>query len=142
MRVVWDEKKNLENIRKHKLSFEEAKTVFSAPPWQADSRSRSFRRRRLVCHLGLSKMPRLLVVCHCCRENDETIRLITARKATRKEAGFLWRANNMRKEYDFTNARPNPYAKNCGNRYQHASILTQSPISKRGRRKPAFLTKN
>ena len=31
MRVVWDEKKNQENIRKHKVSFEEAKTVFSDP---------------------------------------------------------------------------------------------------------------
>jgi len=57
-----------------------------------------------------------------------------------KKPGFM-EGNNMRKEYDFTNARPNPYAKNCGNRYQYASMLTQSPISKRGRKKLAFHTK-
>ena len=38
--------------------------------------------------LGLSKMLHLLVVCHCYRENDETIRIITARKATKKENKF------------------------------------------------------
>ncbi len=37
--------------------------------------------------LGLSASARILVVCHCYRENDSVIRLISARKATRKESG-------------------------------------------------------
>ena len=88
MMVVWDEKKNQENIRKHKVSFEEAKTVFSDPNGKliADPDHSDAEDRFII--LGLSKMPRLLVVCHCYRENDQTIRIITARKATRKETGF------------------------------------------------------
>jgi uncharacterized DUF497 family protein len=35
--------------------------------------------------LGLSKLLNLLVVCHCYREDDEIIRIITARKATKNE---------------------------------------------------------
>jgi len=88
MRVVWDENKNQENIRKHKVSFEEAKTVFIDPNGKliADPDHSDAEDRFVI--LGLSKTLRLLVVCHCYRENDETIRIITARKATRKETIF------------------------------------------------------
>ena len=88
MKIIWDEKKNHENIRKHKISFEEAETVFFDPngklindPDHSDDEER-------FIFLGLSKMLHLLVVCHCYRENDETIRIITARKATKKETKF------------------------------------------------------
>jgi len=43
------------------------------------------------------------------RENDETIRIITARKAIKKIN--IVGVNKMRKKYDFTNAKPNPYLK-------------------------------
>jgi len=88
MRIEWDEKKNAENIKKHQVSFGEAETVFYDPyaklindPDHSDIEDR-------FVILGLSKMLNLLVVCHCYRENDEVIRIITARKATKKEVHY------------------------------------------------------
>lgn len=84
MHFEWDEKKNKKNKAKHGISFDEAKTVFSdssaflfADPDTTDED------RFLL--LGFSINLRTLVVCHCLRENDEVIRLISARKATKKE---------------------------------------------------------
>ena len=82
----WDEKKSKSNLKKHKVSFDEAQTVFS------DSNARmifdpdhSSSEDRFIL-LGMSALLRVLVVCHCSRENDETvIRIISARKANRKE---------------------------------------------------------
>ena len=86
MKIIWDNNKNKENIRKHKISFEEAKTVFYDPQGKLiDDPDHSGEEARFVI-LGLSKMLNLLVVCHCYRENDEIIRIITARKATKKES--------------------------------------------------------
>jgi uncharacterized DUF497 family protein len=88
MRIVWSENKNRENIRKHRVSFEEAETVFYDPHGKLiDDPDHSDNEERFII-LGLSKMLHLLVVCHCYRENDETIRIITARKATKKEAKY------------------------------------------------------
>ena len=86
MKIVWDEDKNRENILKHKISFEEAQTVFYDPEGKiiADPDHSSEEDRFII--LGLSKMLRLLVVCHCYRENDEIIRIISARKATKNES--------------------------------------------------------
>jgi uncharacterized DUF497 family protein len=85
MRIVWDEKKNLDNIKKHKISFEEAKTVFYDPNGKLISDpDHSVEEDRFIL-LGLSKMLHLLVVCHCYRENDENIRIISARKAEPNE---------------------------------------------------------
>ena len=88
MIIIWDESKNKENIKKHKVSFEEAKTVFSDPNGKLiPDPDHSEDEDRFII-LGLSKMLRLLVVCHCYREDDETIRIITARKAEKKEAKY------------------------------------------------------
>ena len=85
MKIIWDEAKNQINIRKHKISFEEAKTVFYDPNGKIiDDPDHSNEEDRFII-LGLSKMLHLLVVCHCYRENDETIRIFSARKATKKE---------------------------------------------------------
>jgi uncharacterized DUF497 family protein len=85
MKIVWDENKNRENIRKHKISFQEAETVFYDPygkiihdPDHSDEEDR-------FIILGLSKLLHLLVVCHCYKEENEIIRIITARKATKNE---------------------------------------------------------
>jgi uncharacterized DUF497 family protein len=88
MRIIWDESKNKENIKKHKVSFEEAETVFYDPNGKliADPDHSEEEDRFII--LGLSKMLRLLVVCHCYREDDETIRIITARKAVKKEVEY------------------------------------------------------
>jgi uncharacterized DUF497 family protein len=86
MRIIWDDSKNQDNIRKHKVSFEEAQTVFYDPEGKliADP-DHSINEDRFII-LGLSKLLNLLVVCHCYRENEETIRIISARKATRQES--------------------------------------------------------
>ena len=88
MKIIWDENKNQENIRKHKVSFEEAKTAFYDPNGKLiDDPDHSDEEDRFII-LGLSKLLHLLVVCHCYRENDEIIRIINARKATKKEAKY------------------------------------------------------
>jgi uncharacterized DUF497 family protein len=86
MKIVWDENKNKENVKKHKISFEEAETVFYDPNGKTiHDPEHSDKEDRFVI-LGLSKALNLLVVCHCYREEDEIIRIITARKATKNES--------------------------------------------------------
>ncbi|MCD7741535.1 MAG: BrnT family toxin [Ruminococcus sp.] len=81
----WDENKNDINKRKHKVSFEEAKTAFyddNAILFDDPEHSESEDRFILI---GFSNKANLLVVCHCYRQSDEVIRLISARKATKNE---------------------------------------------------------
>jgi len=82
---IWDEKKAKENLEKHKISFEEAQTVFSDPNARMvfDTEHSTDEERFIL--LGISSGLRLIVVCHCYREDDMVIRIISARKATRNE---------------------------------------------------------
>jgi uncharacterized protein len=82
----WDEAKNDTNIKKHKISFEEAKTAFYDPnariitdPDHSESEDR-------FILLGLSLTLKLLIVCHCYKDKDEVIRIISARRATKLES--------------------------------------------------------
>ncbi len=85
MKYTWDEAKNDDNYKKHDVWFEEACTVFADPhALEMFDEEHSDNEDRYVV-LGLSSTPRLLVVVHCERE-DEEIRIISARKATKKEA--------------------------------------------------------
>lgn len=81
----WDDDKNKENQEKHAVSFEEAQTVFfddgAIQFW--DEKHSDDEDRFLM--LGLSNRFRILLVVHCYRENESTIRIISARKATKKE---------------------------------------------------------
>ena len=82
---VWDPRKNLINQTKHDIDFDEAKTVF----FDEFARvifdpSHSIEEDRFII-LGISSKLRLLVVCHCYRESDSIIRLISARKANKQE---------------------------------------------------------
>jgi len=86
----WDERKNRENQRKHKVSFEEAQTVFYDEnalryfdPDHSDDEAR-------FLMLGMSFALRVLVVCHCYRENESVIRIISARKANKQEQSDYW----------------------------------------------------
>ena len=85
----WDENKNVINIKKHKISFEEASTAFyddDAIIIDDPDHSDDLEERFLL--IGLSLGLKLVIVCHCYRENDEqkeTIRLISARKANKRE---------------------------------------------------------
>lgn len=85
IRFEWDEEKNNKNKKKHHVSFEEAQTAFCdvnarliADPDHSDDEDR-------FVLLGMSGEIRLLVVCHCYRENESSIRIISARKAKRYE---------------------------------------------------------
>jgi uncharacterized protein len=87
---VWDARKDRANQRKHGVSFSEAQTVFydeNAREYSDPDHSESEERFIL---LGLSRRPRVLVVCHCYREGESEIRIITARKADRDEEREYW----------------------------------------------------
>lgn len=85
IRFEWDDNKNQTNISKHKISFEEAKSVFyDTEAIVIDDPEHSREEERFII-LGLSKKANLLVVCHCYRAADTVIRIISARKATRTE---------------------------------------------------------
>jgi uncharacterized DUF497 family protein len=86
MKIIWDEKKNQNNIIDHKVSFLEAETVFYDPnAIIIHDPDHSVEEDRFII-LGISKLLKLLVVCHCYREDDEIIRIISARKATKTES--------------------------------------------------------
>lgn len=82
----WDDKKARSNFKKHGIRFEEAKSAFYDEYARIiDDPDHSDGEDRYVL-LGVSLQSNVLVVWHCYREPDETIRIISARKATRKEA--------------------------------------------------------
>ncbi len=85
LRFEWDNRKAAANLRKHGVSFDEAKTVFAdeyAVLFMDDKHSVDEDRCLL---LGLSSTLQTLIVCHCLRENAQVIRIISARKATKRE---------------------------------------------------------
>ena len=82
---VWDEKKNLANQRKHGVSFEEAQTAFydeNATVYFDPDHSEDEKRFIL---LGMSFKLHVLVDCHCYREDETIIRIISARRADKRE---------------------------------------------------------
>lgn len=82
----WDENKNAINKQKHQISFEEAQTVFDDPnAIMIPDTEHSEKEERFIL-LGFSNHAKLLVVCHCYRQSDTVIRIISARKATKNEA--------------------------------------------------------
>ena len=86
IRFEWDENKNTINKRKHRISFEEAQTVFyDAEALVIPDPDHSQDEERFII-LGMSRRGNLLVVCHCYRESETVIRIISARKATRNES--------------------------------------------------------
>ena len=88
IRFEWDASKATANLRKHRVSFEEAKSVFYdefAVQFFDDEHSSDEDRFLL---LGLSSGTRLLIVCHCERDDGVVIRIISARKATQRESAF------------------------------------------------------
>ena len=84
----WDPSKAAINLQKHQISFEEAKSVFydEFAVQFFDEGHSSDEERFLI--LGMSSTAKLLIVCHCERNHGKTIRIISARKATRCEGAF------------------------------------------------------
>jgi uncharacterized protein len=90
LRFVWDDRKNASNTRKHGVSFEEAQTAFYDEravaffdPDHSDDEDR-------FILLGFSFKLRVLVVCHCFREEETVVRIISARKADNGEERDYW----------------------------------------------------
>ena len=85
LRFEWDSRKAAENRRKHGVPFEEARTVFlDESALLRPDEDHSVEEDRFVL-LGFSARMRMLVVCHCYRQDDEVIRLISARRANSVE---------------------------------------------------------
>jgi uncharacterized DUF497 family protein len=81
----WDDAKSRSNKKKHGISFGEAQSVFEDQNARLISDPDHSGNEDRFILLGLSGDLRILVVCHCYRENDTIIRIISARKANRKE---------------------------------------------------------
>ncbi|MEE8682890.1 MAG: BrnT family toxin [Coriobacteriaceae bacterium] len=89
----WDQTKAEINAEKHGVTFEEATTVFSdAYALVIDDPDHSEQEDRFVI-LGLALTAEVLVVCHCWRDGKR-IRIISARKATKREDGQYWRCRH------------------------------------------------
>lgn len=92
IKFQWDNRKAEINKKKHNISFEEAATVFNdTDALVIDDPDHSIEEDRFII-LGYSTKANLLVVCHCYRDSNNVIRLISARKAT---------ANERKQYYDF-----------------------------------------
>jgi len=86
----WEKRKENANVKKHGIFFEEARTTFYDEnavqffdPDHSDDEDR-------VILLGVSHKLDTLVVCHCFREEETKVRIISARKADKDEANVYW----------------------------------------------------
>lgn len=85
IKFEWDEVKNNKNKKKHGLSFEEAKEVFyddNAVLFDDPDHSDGEERFLII---GMVKSQKICIVSHCYRDNDNIIRIISARQATKNE---------------------------------------------------------
>jgi len=86
----WDKKKDKVNAKKHGVSFDEARTVFyDEQAIQFYDPEHSYEEDRFIL-LGTSFKLNTLVVCHCFREDETKIRIISARKANTEEEQVYW----------------------------------------------------
>jgi uncharacterized protein len=85
LRFEWDERKSRSNKKKHGVTFEEARSVFLDENARLiDDPDHSEDEDRFVL-LGISEVLRVLVVCHCYRQDGDVIRIISARRADSEE---------------------------------------------------------
>ena len=86
LRFEWDDRKSARSTTKHGVRFDEAKSIFVDENAKLiDDPDHSENEDRFVL-LGLSYALRLLLVCHCYRDEGNVIRIISARKASAKES--------------------------------------------------------
>ncbi|MCD6397043.1 MAG: BrnT family toxin [Spirochaetaceae bacterium] len=87
----WDAKKDKINLNKHDVSFEEAKSVFydEYAIFYFDPEHSENEDRFLL--LGMSFKLKTLVICHCFRQEEKIVRIISARKADKSEEKVYWR---------------------------------------------------
>ena len=88
IKFEWDIAKANSNKKKHGVSFEEAQSVFYDEfAMQFFDEERSELEDRFLM-LGVSNEARMLIVCHCERNQGNSIRIISARKATKIEGKY------------------------------------------------------
>lgn len=88
MDFEWNKSKAASNLKKHGVSFEEARSVFyDTEARLIEDPDHSEDEDRYIL-LGFSSTARILLVCHCYRADNNIIRIISARKATKKEAKY------------------------------------------------------
>jgi uncharacterized DUF497 family protein len=85
IRFEWDAAKAAANLRKHGVSFEEARSAFDDEFARVIPDEPAFADESRLVLLGMGERLRILVVCHTYREADEAIRIISARCAGRSE---------------------------------------------------------
>ena len=90
----WDDHKAALNLDKHGVSFESAATAFSDPYARVtpDVKHSDYEERFFL--IGMDLESRVLTVCHCERRGGSKIRIISARRSTRKEERQYWRYRN------------------------------------------------
>ena len=86
LRFEWEPRKASANLKKHGISFEEAKSVFYDESAKLISDPDHSENEDRFILLGLSHSLRVILVCHCYREHGNVIRIISARKATSHES--------------------------------------------------------
>ncbi len=85
VKFIWDEEKNATNKKKNGISFEDALTVFfSAPLFVFHDPDHSTEEDRYIA-FGFSALSNILAVVHVENESGKIVRIISARKATRRE---------------------------------------------------------
>ncbi|MFB3101047.1 MAG: BrnT family toxin [Gammaproteobacteria bacterium] len=86
----WNKRKENANIKKHGISFDEARTTFyDENAVQFFDPDHSDEEDRFIL-VGVSHRLNTLVVCHCFREDEITVRIISARKADKDEENVYW----------------------------------------------------
>ena len=92
MKFVWDPVKNAKNQRKHGIDFREAKSVFQdKKAVRIDDDEHSQEEERYII-IGVSRKERELMVCHCLKDDGDTIRIFSARRATKTEKAIYERS--------------------------------------------------
>ncbi len=82
MEFEWDIEKNRKNQRKHKISFEDAATIFHYPTYEVEDVSTNYGEIRYIA-IGISNQMKIITVVYT--EREERIRLISARLASKPE---------------------------------------------------------
>ena len=86
LRFEWEPRKATANLKKHGISFEEAKSVFYDESAKLISDPDHSEDEDRFILLGVSHSLRMILVCHCYRSEGNVVRIISARKATPKES--------------------------------------------------------
>ena len=82
---TWDKNKDILNQKKHKISFEEASSIFSNLPFEVFYDPDHSENENRYIAIGISNKKRILLVIHCESSKENEVRIISARKATKRE---------------------------------------------------------